>query len=102
MIVPQAFDEIAGDELDVIEFCKIENMRFGQNGRRDIQRLTDLRQIVEKMRIGQFFGIFVYELFTDLAVRHQLSPNSHIRIIHESEKKVKRFNGSNRLFFDIR
>ena len=66
-------------------------MRFQQNGGRDIQLTANFRQIIEKMRIGQFFGVFVYELFADMTVRYQFSPNSHTRIIHETEKKVNRF-----------
>ena len=69
MIVAERIHEIARNEFHVIEFREIENMRFRQHGRGDIQLVTNLRQILKKTRIGQFLGIFVYELFTDSAVR---------------------------------
>ena len=84
MIVPKIFHKIAGDKFYVIEFRKVENVRFCQNGRGNIQLVTNIRQIIEKVRIRQLFLIFIYELFTDSAVRHQLCPNSHTRIIHET------------------
>ena len=73
-------------------------MRFRQHGRGDIQRLTNIRQVIEKLRIGEFIVTLVYELFADSAVRHQLCPNSHTRIIHETREKVNYFNRSLRFF----
>ena len=84
MVIVQAFDEIARKEFHVIEFREIENMRFREYGRRDIQRLTNFRQVLEKMRIGQFFGVFVHVLFADSAACHKFRPNSHIGIIHKT------------------
>ena len=50
---------------------KVErNMRFGQHGRGDIQRVANFQQVIEKMRIGQFFGILVYVLFLDMTFGH--------------------------------
>ena len=102
MVVAQRFDEIAGGELHVVELGEVKNMRFGKHGRRDIQRVANFRQILEKMRVSQLFGVFVYELFTDSAVRHQLCPNSHTRIIHETGEKVNRLQGNNGIFLLIR
>ena len=98
MVVPQTLHEIPADKFDVIELRKIENMRFRQNGRGNIQLVANIRQIIEKVGIRKFFGVLVYKLFTDFSVRHQFSPNSHIRIIHETEKKVNRFKGKNAHF----
>ena len=102
MVVAQRFDEIAGGELHVVELGEVKNMRFGKHGRRDIQRVANFRLILEKMRVSQFFGVIVYELFTDMTVRYQFSPNSHIRIIHEKAEKVNCFNGLYFPFFPHR
>ena len=101
MVVTQALHEIARDEFHVIELGKIENMRFRQYGSGDIQLAANINQIIQKMRIRQPFGVFVYELFADFSVRHQLCPNSHTRIIHETREKVNRFHGKKRLFSRI-
>jgi hypothetical protein len=76
----------------VIEFRKIKNMRFRQHGRGDIQRLANVRQILEKVGIGQLFLVFIYKLLADSSVRHKFRPNSHIRIIHKTQKKVNRLH----------
>ena len=99
MVIVQTFDEIARKEFHVIEFCEIKNMRFREYGCGNIQRLTNLRQVLEKMRICQFFGVFVHVLFADSAACHQLCPNSHTGIIHENAKKVKRLKESFSIFF---
>ena len=70
VIVPQTLHKIPRGELYVVEFCKIENMRFRQNGGRHVQRVTNLRQIVEKVGIGEFFFVFIDELFLNMPVRH--------------------------------
>ena len=70
MVVAEVLDEIARREFHVVEFREIENVRFRQHGRGDIERLTYLYHIIEKMRVRQFFRIFVYELFADSTVRH--------------------------------
>ena len=77
----------------MIELRKIENMRFRQYGRGNIQQLTNIRQVVVKMGIRQLFGVFIYDLFTDFSIRHQFSPNSHSGIIRENEKKVNCLQG---------
>lgn len=102
MVVAQRFDEIAGGKLHVVKLGEVKNMRFGKHGRGDIQRVANLRQVLEKMRISQFFGVFVYELFADMTVRYQFSPNSHTRIIHETGEKVNRLQGNNGIFLFIR
>ena len=102
MVVAQRFNEIAGGELHVVELGEVKNMRFGKHGSRDIQSVANFRQILEKMRVSQLFGVFVYELFTDMTVRYQFSPNSHIRIIHETGEKVNRLRGNIRNFLHIR
>jgi len=76
----------------VVEFGEIKNMRFRQYGGRDIHRLADIRQIIEKAGIAEPFGVFVYVLFADFSICHQFCPNSHIRIIHETKKKVNLFH----------
>lgn len=91
MVVAQTFHKVAGNEFYVIEFGKIKNVRFRQYGRRNIQRLTNIRQVIEKMRIRQLFGIFVYGLFADFAVRHQLCPNSHTPYYTLMREKSKPF-----------
>ena len=98
MVVAQRFNEIAGGELHVVELGEVKNMRFGKHGRRDIQRVANFRQILEKMRVSQLFGVFVYELFTDMTVRYQFSPNSHIRIIPRNDAKSKLFERKNTRF----
>ena len=98
MIVTQRLHKIPSDKFHVIEFCKIKNMRFRQHGRGNIQLVADLREVIEKMRIGQFFGIFIYVLFADSSVRHQFSPNSHIRIIPRNDAKSKLFERKNTRF----
>ena len=70
MVVAEVLDEIARREFHVVEFREIENVRFRQHGRGNIQLLANFREVIEKMRVGQFFVLFVYELFTDSAVRH--------------------------------
>jgi hypothetical protein len=70
MVVAQTFHKITGNEFHVIELCKIENMRFRQHGRGDIQRMANVREIFEKVRIRQLFRVFIYELFADSSVRH--------------------------------
>jgi hypothetical protein len=82
----------------VIELRKIENMRFRQYGRGNIQQLTNIRQVVVKMGIRQLFGVFIYDLFTDFSFRHQFSPNSHSGIIHENGKKVNCLQGVESIF----
>ena len=82
----------------MIELRKIENMRFRQYGRGNIQQLTNIRQVVVKMGIRQLFGVFIYDLLADFSVRHQFSPNSHIRIIHENVKKVNCLQGVAAIF----
>ena len=95
MVVAQTFHEIARKELHVIEFREVENMRFRQNGSGNIQFVTNLGEVIEKMRIRQFFGVFVYVLLAYPAARHQFCPNSHTRIIHETPEKVNCLQGSN-------
>lgn len=91
MVVTQTLHKIPRYEFYVIELCEVKNMRFRQYGRRNVQRLTNLRQVVEEMRIGYAFVLFVDVLFDDFSVRNQFCPNSHIRIIHETREKVNRF-----------
>ena len=101
MVVAQALHEIPRDKFHVIEFRKIKNMRFGEYRRGNIQLMADFREIIEKMRIGQFFGIFIYDLLFYSAARHQFRPNPHILsptflyrlpcIIHVFREKVNRF-----------
>ena len=88
MVVTQTLYKIARNKLHVVKLRKIENVRFCQHGCGNVQCVTNVRQIIEKVRIREFFGVFIYELFTDSAVRHQFCPYSHIRIIHEKRKKV--------------
>ena len=98
VIVTQAFHEIPSRELDVVEFCKIKDMRFGEYGGGDIQLVANFRQIIEKVRIRQSFGIFIYELFFDMTISHQLCPDPHfstsVGIIHH----YTRFHGKSKLF----
>jgi hypothetical protein len=101
MIVSKRFHEIPRRKFDVIKLRKIKNMRFGQHGRGNIQRVTNVHQIIEKVRISQFFGILIYVLFFDMTFGHQFSPNSHTRIIHKKSKKVNYLAGiirNSRLF----
>lgn len=117
LIVIEFFHKIAADKADVIEFCKIEDVRFEQNGGRNIQRLTDFGEIVEKVRIGQPLLLFVDELFADFSVRDEFCPDFHapcsfrplrareIFLLYytENERKSKPKNGervhSPKLFF---
>ena len=92
--------EIARRELHMVEFRVVEDVRFRQNGRGNIELVANVREIFEKVRIGQFFRVFIYELFFDMTVCHQLRPNSHssrslwyMNIIHSFIKKVNRFLG---------
>ena len=55
--------------------------------------MTNIRQIIEKVGIGELFGVFIYELFADFSIRHQFCPNFHICIIHETNENVNRFRG---------
>ena len=95
MVVTQTLHEIPSDKFDVIELRKIENMRLCQYGGGNIQLVTNIRQIIKKVGIGEPFRVLIYKLFTDFSIRHQFSPNSHTRIIHETKKKVNRFLGKN-------
>lgn len=88
MVVVERLDEIAGNEFDVIEFCKIEDMRFQEHGRRDVEFLTDIRKVIEKSGIGEAFRFFVDELFFDFSVCDEFCPDFHNIIIQETQKKV--------------
>ena len=70
VIVAQTLHKIARKELDVVKLGKVEHVRFCQNGRGNIQRLTNLYHIIEKVRVRQLFGVLVYVLFADSTVRH--------------------------------
>lgn len=70
MVVAKAFHEIARKKFHVVKLREIENMRLCQYGRRNIQLLTNFYHIIEEMRVGKPFAVFVYELFTDSAIRH--------------------------------
>ena len=70
MVARNAFDKIPFYKLDVVKLRKVKNVRLGQYGRGNIQPLTYLYQVIVKMRIGQLFGVFIYNLFADLTVRH--------------------------------
>lgn len=99
MVVTQAVHEIPRKKFYVVKLRKVENVRLHQYGGRNIQLLTNLRKIIEKTRIYQLFGFFIYELFTDMPVRNQFCPNSHRGIIHENAEKVNRLTGAPYLFF---
>ena len=101
MVVPEGFDKITPDKFYVVELCKIKHVCLRQDGGRDVQIVANFGEIIEKVRIGQFFRIFIYELLADMPVRHQFSPNSHTGIIHERRQKVNRLKGSIRYFFCI-
>ena len=70
MVVAQTLHEITRKELHVVKLGEVKKVRFRQHGRGDIEWLTNLYHIIEKVRIGQFFGVFIYELFADSTVRH--------------------------------
>jgi hypothetical protein len=70
MVARNTFDKIPFDKLDVVKLRKVKNVRLGQYGRGNIQPLTNLYQVIVKMRIGQLLGVFIYNLFADLTVRH--------------------------------
>ena len=60
----------------MVEFGKVEDMRFQQNGRRGVQFAADIEQVLQKVRIGEFFLIiFVNELPLDLSVFHDFCPD---------------------------
>ena len=68
MVVAKRLYEIARREFHVVELCEIKNMRLREHRRVNIKRLTDVSEIIEEMRIGQFFFVFIYKLFTDSSV----------------------------------
>jgi len=70
MVVTQTLHKIPADKFDVIKLCEVKNVRLRQHGRGDIQLVTNIRQIIEKMGIREFFRVLVYELFTDFSFRH--------------------------------
>lgn len=71
-----AFDEIAGVKADVIEFGEVKDMGFEQDGGGDVEFAADIREVIEEVGIGKFFPVvFVNELFGDLAVEHDFSPD---------------------------
>ena len=70
LIVCKMLHEIARHEFHVIEFREIENVRLRQHGRGNVQTLTNLRQIIKKMRIGQLFGIVINKILLYMPVRH--------------------------------
>lgn len=96
MIVAEIFHEIPPDELHVVEFREIENVRFQKHGRGNVQLVTNVGEVVEKMRISQFFGVFVNELLFDFSFRNQFCPDLHAFIIQETREKV---NGIKRKIF---
>ena len=70
MVVPQALHEIATDKFHVIEFRKIKNMRFRQNGRGNIERQANPRQ-KNNLHFGNFLNRYAkfigreYQINTD-------------------------------------
>ena len=83
MIVFKFFNEITGNKLDVVEFCKVKNMHFGQNGRRGIQPIANLGKIIEKSGIRQFFVPFQHVLPFDFSVFNKFRPNLHFLFLLE-------------------
>lgn len=90
MVVIEFLYEIAGSELDVIEFRKVENMRLQQHGRGDIQLVTNIREIVEKAGIREAFLFLIDELFSDFSCGNEFCLNLHASIIQEIPEKVKK------------
>ena len=77
MPIAQALHEIVLRKLDMVKFRKIKNMRFCQHRGRNIERIANIRQIIKKMGISQFFGVFIDVLLFNMSVRNEFCPNSH-------------------------
>ena len=70
-----ALHEVARKKAHVVEFCKVEDMRFQQDGRGNVHLVADVEKVVQKMRIGELFFVFVYQLPLDFSVFYRLCPN---------------------------
>ena len=70
-----AFHEVARQKAHVVEFREVEDVRFQKDGRGDVQFVADVEKVVHKMRIGQLFGVFVYELPLYFSVFHDFCPD---------------------------
>ena len=76
-IVGETFHKIARKKVDVIEFRKIENVRFQKHGRGNIERSANLGKIREKLRVHHFALALVYKLFADFAALDRFCPDTH-------------------------
>ena len=81
LVIIKTLHEIAGREFDVVEFGKIKNMRLHQNGGGNIEFLADLRQVIEKVGVGQLLRFFVHKLLLNFPVLYEFRPNFHIRLL---------------------
>ena len=70
LIVCKMLHEIARHEFHVIEFREIENVRLRQHGRGNVQTLTNLRQIIKKVGVGQPLAKLVHDLLFNFSVDH--------------------------------
>ena len=74
--------KVARDKAHGVEFRVIEDMRFQQHGRGDIEPLADIRKVLEKFCVRELIVPFVRELVFDFSVFDYLGPNSeHIKIL---------------------
>ena len=74
----------------MIEFRVVEDMRFQQYGRGDIEPAADFREIGKELRISKFLFAFVNGLFDDMVVFQNFCPNpKNTRIIQKFTRKSK-------------
>ena len=71
-----AFDKIARVKTNVIEFGEVKDVGFKQDGGRNVELAADICKVIEKVGLGQLFRVvFVNELFGDLSVLDDFSPD---------------------------
>lgn len=68
------FHEVAGEEAHMVELREAEDVAFQQHGRGNVQLAADIEEVLQKVRIGELFFVFVHELLHDLAVFYRLCP----------------------------
>ena len=74
----------------MVEFSIVEDMRLQKDGRRDVERVADIRKVRKERRIGEALLFFVRRLSDDMPVFHDFCPNAkHIRIIRNFLEKSK-------------
>ena len=95
------FHVVGGAERDRVEFRVIENMRFQEHGRGNVERVANFRKVGEKGRIGERFFLFVNVLFDDTVVGIDLCPDTkHNFIIRKFCKKANVFDKQHKISYN--